>query len=278
MFDPQNDECAFVLKLFYQWYNDRTSEKSSYAEYAARKVNDATPSKAQDIKISYNTVLTNSDSSSSVYELKVRYDGAKDDAFINCAVVNDNIYLDFYQVIKDDAGTFYKALSATTAITVSESYYKDELISLYTDNNNNTFEIRYWISNMDFSEDKAYFENEGERYYVDKFIRCGGRVYTCTTGRSTKIRNFKKTDINKMNLVYDKDKVIAAVNKVYLTRVSTEGGKAFVLNAEENNKRKKDPPKPLFPVSDIDFHWKEISELEKYNPVTWNRRNIDLGK
>ena len=46
----------------------------------------------------------------------------------------------------------------------------------------------------------------------------------------------------------------------------------------ENNKRRKDPPKPLFPVSEIDFHWKEITELEKYNPFTWNRRNIDLGK
>lgn len=81
------------------------------------------------------------------------------------------------------------------------------------------------------------------------------------------------------NMTSDSEGTIFALGKEYLIKVP-EGVNHDDLQkiVDENNKRRKDPPKPLFPPSQINFHWKEISELEKYNPYTWNRRNIDLGK
>ena len=52
MFSNQN-EFALVLRVFYQWYNDRAAEPASFSEVKSRDRNNTTKSPAEDIQIQY---------------------------------------------------------------------------------------------------------------------------------------------------------------------------------------------------------------------------------
>ena len=83
----------------------------------------------------------------------------------------------------------------------------------------------------------------------------------------------------------DSDGGLLAFGEPYLIKVP-EGSEragvisstAFLNSIEDNNKRRHPAPKALFPPVFPKYHWKEISELEKYNPSTWNKRNLDIHK
>ncbi|MBR1722984.1 MAG: hypothetical protein IJ727_10970, partial [Treponema sp.] len=69
MFSNEN-EFALVLRVFYQWYNDRAAEPASFAEIKTRDRNDATISPSQEISIRYITVVENPSKTDGVYELE----------------------------------------------------------------------------------------------------------------------------------------------------------------------------------------------------------------
>ncbi len=286
-------EFAVVLRVFYGWYDERTSEASGYKEIKARDRNDATSKEAEDISITYRTIFENSSRSAGAYELIVKYPSIKETVSIPICVIGGKIYLDFlikgtasatdffdsaeYKQSSDNGG-LYRAASNADGITVSSPRFKKEVTSYFV-HEDNFYQIRYWESDMEYTYAKATFSDGDETFTVDKYLRVGDKIYQCTTGRSSKIRNIKKAVSNLGKAAHDDENTIFALGKEYLVKVPN-GQKHENLQEiiDENNKRRKDPPKPLFPPSEIDFHWKEIAELEKYNPYTWNRRNIDLGK
>lgn len=308
MFSNKN-EFAVVLRVFYQWYNDRAAEPASFSEIKSRDRNDATSNESENISVKYITILENSSKNSGIYWLSVKYPHNKENYLIPILVLDGKIYLDF--LVKGSASDssvssssslrgslssssssfeseissgFYRAassLASSSGILVSPPVFKDEVVSYFV-NGSDIYKIRYWLSGMEYSDVKASFtdeENGTKVFSVDKFLKIGANLYQCTTGRSTKIRNIEKFSNPKKTLTFDSDKIFVALGKPYLKKVPDKKNAEDLLdNVAENNKRRKPAPKPLFPPSEINFHWKEISELEKYNPYTWNRRNLDIHK
>ncbi len=135
------------------------------------------------------------------------------------------------------------------------------------------------VSQEEIWNTKAVFSDGDKNFLVDKYIQNGNILYTCCTGRSTNIRNIKKTKVSNFSFKVNEEHTICVLEKELLTKIESHG---TIENLQkivfEQNSKKKPAPKQVFPPSFIDFHWKEISELEKYNPYTWNRRNIDLHK
>ena len=306
MFSLDN-QFSLVLRVFYQWYSDRASEPASFREIKSRDRNNATKSSADEINLKFITVYENSSKTAGVYEISVKYPGEKESVLIPVCVIEGKLYLDF--LIKNSAADtdsqinsekqdksgqkensenkkdgFYRAASSASGITISAPVFKKEVVS-YLLNGKDIYRIRYWLSEMEYSYAKASFtdeDNGGKTFLVDKFLRIGTDVFQCTTGRSSKIRNVEKVSVPQKETALDDSGEIIAFGKPYLIFVpgsGTENDSEILLsNVEKSNRLKKKAPAPLFHVSEIDFHWKEISELEKYNPYTWNRRNLDVHK
>lgn len=300
-------EFAVVLRVFYQWYNDRAAEPASFSEIKSRDRNDATSTQNEDISVKYITIAENPSKTAGIYNFSVKYPHNKENYLIPVCVIDGKIYLDF--LIKGSASDFssssssrgslssssssenpeselssgfYRAASSvasSSGILISQPVFKNEVVSYFV-NGSDIYKIRYWLSGMEYSDIKASFtddENGTKVFTVDKFLKIGSNLYQCTTGRSTKIRNIEKTSRPKKKLTFDSDKIFVALGEPYLAKVPDKTSAEDLLeNVAENNKKRKPAPKPLFPVSEIDFHWKDISELEKYNPYTWNRRNLDI--
>ena len=297
---------SVVLRVFYAWYDDRASEPSSFREIKTRDRNDAESSSPEDISVRCRTVFENESKNAGVYELELIYPGAvystgkvarRESLFVPIAVIEGKIYLDFLvnpdlesengnvRVVKSDSDAgYWGCASNADGITISPPRFKKEVNSYYVlkedDGGDVVYKLRYWKSGMDYDPNAVATFTDGKKTFeVPKFLKIGSHLYQCTTGRGTKIRNIEKTTSMPEGVVYDSDFSICAFGNPYLVRVPNGETKEDLLAiVTENNKRRKDPPKPIFPVSEINFHWKEITELEKYNPFTWNRRNIDLGK
>ncbi len=299
---------SVVLRVFYAWYDDRAAEDSSFREIKTRDRNDAEARTPEDISVRCRTLFENESKNAGVYELELIYPSAvyssgkvarKESLFVPIAVIDGKIYLDFLvnpdvesengvvRVVKSTSNAgYWGCASNADGITISPPRFKKEVHSYYVlknedgSGNDAVYRLRYWKSGMDYDPNAvATFTDGNKTFEVPKFLKIGAHLYQCTTGRGTKIRNIEKTTSMPSEVVYDSDFSICAFGKPYLVRVPNGETKEDLLAiVTENNKRRKDPPKPIFPVSEINFHWKEITELEKYNPFTWNRRNIDLGK
>ena len=301
---------SVVLRVFYAWYYDRAAEDSSYREIMTRDINDAESDEPEDISVKCRTIFENESKNAGVYELELVYPAAvystgkkarRESLFVPVAVIDGKIYLDFYvnpnvieengipRVTKNDSNAgFWGCASNADGITISPPRFKQEVSSYYVFKNadssgsaaEDVYKLRYWKSGMDYDANAvATFTDGTKTFEVPKFLKIGSDLYQCTTGRGSKIRNIEKMTSMPQDSVYDSDFSICAFGKPYLVKVPNGNGKENLLEiVAENNKRRRDPPKPPFPVKQIDFHWKEITELEKYNPFTWNRRNIDLGQ
>ncbi|MBQ0051783.1 MAG: hypothetical protein KBT11_06940 [Treponema sp.] len=291
MFSNEN-EFALVLRVFYQWYNDRAAEPASFRQLKTRDRNNTTITPSEEIEVKFKTIVENPSKTAGVYELCVKYPYFKENVFIPVCVINGNLYLDF--LIKDSAQItdfgrqrtaenanesregFYRSASSANGITIAQPIFQKEVVSYFV-NGKDIYKIRYWLSEMEYNYSQASFSDGEKIFFVDKYLRIGSSVYQCTTGRSTKIRNSEKITKFEKETVYDNEGGILAFGKPYLTLVPNQNTKEQLMaNVEENNKRRKPAPKPLFPVPEIKFHWKDISDLELYNPSTWNKRNLDI--
>ncbi|MBQ4377798.1 MAG: hypothetical protein II821_01170 [Treponema sp.] len=303
MFSDEN-EFALVLRVFYQWYNDRAAEPPKFSELKSRDRNNTTKSPAEDIQIKYITIFENSSHTAGVYELSVKYPYEKNPVFIPVCIIDGKIYLEF--LIKNSASVtdlqqtdafsdatnnsepengFYRSASNADGISISVPVFQKEVLSYFISESGEIYRLRYWLSEMEYSYAKATFSDGDKIFSVDKYLRIGSAVYQCTTGRSSKIRNIQKLSKFDKVTVSDSDGMIMAFGEPYLIKVPEKDDRgslisstAFLNTIEDNNKRRKPAPKPLFPPTFPKYRWKEITELEKYNPSTWNKRNLDIHK
>lgn len=293
LFSNEENDFAVVLRLFCGWYDDRSAEPASFSELKSRDRNDANSRKTDNIEVSYKTVFENTEKSAGVYELVIKYPGQKETYSVPVCVINGSIYTDF--MIRDSALLtdfgqserlqeddtlvgFWRSASNADGIKISSPIYEKEVRSFYVVDNG-VYHIRYWKSGMDYTYEKATFSDGNQLFSVDKYLRIGNDVYQCTTGRSTKIRNIEKSPELPQNIVFDSENKICAFGQPYMLKVpAKDGAKAFTEIVAEHNVRRRDPPKPLFPPSQINFHWKEIDELRMYLPETWTKRNLDIHK
>ncbi len=274
LFAGEEGEFSCVLRVFYRWYDDRAAEPPSFAQISTRSKNDATAPRGENIKIRFATTSENSAGTAGAYELEVKYPGRKDPVYIPVAVINGNIYLNFYVKQQFDNGKYALCeTGAASGITISPPIIRNELLSYFVDGSN-VYHIRYWESEMDFSDDQAEFSDDIMIHALNKFISTAGKVFTCATGRSTRIRNIQKSGHLPENLICDEESLIFASGKPYLSYVPDSGTRETLLQrVKSDNSRMAPQPKPLFPPSNLDFHWKEIHELEKYNPFIKQLRN-----
>ena len=290
-FNDQAPSFSLILRVFYTWYDDRASEPASYSQLTARSSNDTTTRNAEYIQIKYKTLVENKNKTSGAYELELQYSSTKEKTYIPICVIDNKLYLNFFlkssnfnsqnteTATQNNTDSYYLVEKGTSSgIKIIPPLQKKELLSYVVDGNN-IYHIRYWLSNMENDNSMAEFTDEKKTFFVDKYITSGGNTYTCTTGRSSKIRNIQKSFSLDENIISDEEKIIFAKGEPYLLLAEKTNNPSKYLNiAEEQNKKRAPLPPPPFPPSQINFHWKEISELEKYNPYTWNKRNLDIHK
>lgn len=290
LFSGTDGDFSCVLRVFYKWYDDRASEPPEYAQITSRDRNDASSKSAEHIQIKYGTLFENAEKSAGAYELAVKYPGNAETVFIPLCVIGGKLYLDFYLRIDVFSGEdeyqdenvqahpyFLLKRGISSGIKIIPPVQEEDFFSYLVDGNA-FFQIRYWISDMEYSSDFAEFSAGGKTYSVHKHVFAAGKIFTCVTGRSKKIRNVRKIDALPA-FVSDDEQVIFAHPNSYLVYVPGSGEAEELFDIVKKDNSKKAPPqKPPFSPEKIDFHWKEISELEKYNPYTWNRRNIDIHK
>lgn len=279
LFDTESENegnAAVVLRVYDKWYNDRTAEPLSYKESANRTRNSATGNEAEHIATKIVPL-----ESGNAWEVNARYGKrADDETIIPVAVIGKSMYLNF--LIKEDTeegeesgGTFYRGVRGQSAIRACPMPSIGEVYSYYV-TKDATYRLRYWPIDLTASEksgNKAAFTDEGVVYTVPSQVVSLGRVFTCVTGRSAKIRNIEKLPASFLNGEKSSDGKIIALGAPSMTRVgeeavSGETSRDTLLRiVSEANRRRCPPPKPLLPPSSVDWHIDLINSLEEGNAV-----------
>ena len=180
---------------------------------------------------------------------------------------------------------FWQDNGNASGILISPPYTSKELLSYYI-TNDSVYHIRYWQTDMEYDPTaEAVFSDGNNRYTVKKHLLVGGLVYTCVPGRGTKIRNIEKSNSlpekYTLNSVIVSQRVtnsdgstgitsyetatICALGDPYLSL--TDGKQTIEQLVLAANSRHIPLPKPLFPPSNLDFHWDIIRDLRKYNKL-----------
>lgn len=295
LFGKDGNEFAAVLRVFSGRYADRAAEPAAYAEYATRDRNDATSRAAEHIEISYITIAENASHTAGAYELQILYPGSREYAYVPLAVIGGDIYLDF--LVKGSArdgdyavlppvtadGTpnlegFWRDCGAAAGLLVSPPSIKKERTGYYF-SGGTFYHIRYWETDMPYTYEQAGFTDGDQSFVVDKYVRSAGKVYTNCTGRRTQIRNIKKSSELPGTAHFDRDGVICAFGSPYLVRLDGRENRADLQQlTDETNAAPRPPRKPVFPVTFPDVRWPDYDALDIYDPATWNRRMLDVGK
>lgn len=295
LFGKDGNEFAAVLRVFSGRYADRAAEPAAYAEYATRDRNDATSSAAEHIEISYITIAENASHTAGAYELQILYPGSREYAYVPIAVIGGDIYLDFlvkgsardgdYAVLPPvtadgtpDLEGFWRDCGAAAGLLVSPPSIKKERTGYYF-SGGTFYHIRYWETDMPYTYEQADFTDGDQSFVVDKYVRSAGKVYTNCTGRRTQIRNIKKSSELPGTAHFDRDGVICAFGSPYLVRLDGRENRADLQQlTDETNSAPRPPRKPVFPVTFPDVRWPDYDALDIYDPATWNRRMLDVGK
>lgn len=265
-------------------------------------------------------VLVAEGANSGAWDMVVRFSGHKlggeDTYHIPIAVIGNKLFLDF--AIKTEDSDSLPPSSLLNGVTIQaenllDGYWRsvgnangilacppvtsNELVS-YLISPGAIYHIRYWRTDMPYNpEAEAVFTDGNASFSVPKHLSAADKIYTCTVGRRTTIRNIDKSDgfsePHELNSVLVHKHVldengndttytvrtatILVFGEPYLTL--TEGTRTMKEIIAENNARKHPAPKPLFPIqgtrhSVLDFDWSIVENP----PKSFNRRMLDLGK
>lgn len=297
---------SILLKTFYGWYLDRTAEPESFSS-EARFLNDSTCPEAERIRVEFRPLLRVADSGGgaqgegSAWEIFVRYPGVREPAIIPLAIIGGNLYLNFAIKLSaaenenlesetnenvsgenqsDELLGFWCSLVPTDGVKVSIPTSGENIYSTYI-TRDAVYTIRYWKTEMEYSQDKAFFSDGGKTFSVVKHIQSGGKNFTCANGRSVTIRNVQKTRARPEIYELDSSATICGLGEPYLKRVQNANSVQVVAQIVRDAMSKKAPnPDPPFPPSNLDFHMDEIYRLEEGNLIiqSLRNRNKDFGK
>ena len=269
---------TIILKTFYGWYLDRTAEPP-YFDKTSRTRNVATVSAPENIKIEYRPLIVNEKSGSeagngSVWELFIHYPGYREPFIIPVAVIDGSLYLDFSirldgnaESPEDELSGFWCGIGKASGIKVSAPHTYENIDSLYI-TPDGVYHIRYWLTDMEYSTENAFFSDDGKTYSVVKHIKSAGRVYTCTSGRSVTIRNISKASERPSVYALDSSHSICGYGEPYLKKTSDQAGEEALLEiVRKANARRAPDPDPPFPPSNLDWHMDEINALEAGNEL-----------
>ncbi|QTQ16337.1 hypothetical protein [Treponema parvum] len=286
--DSKNSSYAAVmLKTLYGWYYDRAAEPEKFSENK-RDLNSVTALDAESVLAEFSDTCraeaefrtVSEDENSGVWEVRLTY-ADRSFADVPVAVIDGKLYLNFWirdkSVNLSEDNLFYgywKGAGRASGITASEPFISRELTSFYIVDDS-VYHIRYWQTDMEYSPLAASFSDGEKTFYVAKHIASASKIYTCVSGRSVRIRNVERSPFDVSSYTFDSSYSICALGEPYM--VLRKGASEAVSEIEmtnayaelavsANSRRKPDPP-PLFPPSDLNWHWDDIFRLEKDNPL-----------
>lgn len=257
----QKEPAHIFLKLFYQWYYDRTAEPSF--DVPERPRNDATSEVAEEISVAFEPIIE-ANQDSGAWNVSLYYPGFNETVIVPVAVFNGQMYIDFMIAFEDfEENTLQlQAASNASGITVNLPLIDKEVFSLFN-TGNSLYKVRYWQTNMDYEQEtQAVFGDSKGEYTVPKHLQIGKTTYTCVPGRGTRIRNIEQLPFENEGYTQSPDGRIWVSDVPYLTLLSEDIGELYT-EVEEANSRQRPPRKPPLPRPDVDFHYDVIDELRK---------------
>ena len=280
-------DIALILKTYYGWFYDRTAEPEDWASSPERFLCTATTKEAERLTVTAENLLNrppryDADGNavpydSGAWELVVKYNGKKRyETRIPVAVIGNELYLDF--VLRNSStdaitagGTeldgYWQGVCRRESIRIAPYPRVSEIRSYYV-SGGDMYALRFWETTMPYTDDLASFDDTGKTFSVAKHIVSNASVFTCVTGRSNRIRNTVKRPLDFGDYKLDETGTICAFGKPYMTKVVGKDSAPELMHiVAEANSRRKDPPPPLFPPSDLNWHWDLITLLEKDNAL-----------
>ena len=233
----EEDEIVIFLKAFYGLYIDRAAEPESYSQQYERKRNSATHKTPEHVhyKIFQLKKSPSKDEENfqpDCWEIELDYSKYQKN-YVQVAVIDGKMYLNFY--IQDSSDkNYYRGNSFSKGFLASEQNVKNDICCLYiisegqSDSSNSStidsqiFDIRYWLTDMDYSSEKVGVTYDDKTFYVDRHIKSGDKIYSSVSGKSKKVRNVLKPAafINE-NYIFNQDRSVLITDKEpYLVKLA----------------------------------------------------------
>ena len=259
--DDENPFFIVVLKTYYGWYYDRASEPVTVSDVQARTPNAATHKDPEIIPYKLNEL-------GDAFQISTSYSKHHSDT-TTFAIVDDKIYLNPYTLIVDDmtvsagpstgSGTadigsgstyFYRGYQSSLGFLMYEQA-TDHNITLLIVDGEKYYDVRYWLTDMDYDPSYVTFKYKEDTYSVPKHLQADGENYSCVNGRSKKVRNTMPSFLlSDSNIIYNKDKTVMIKDtEPYLTKLTDKQTIQDLMQIiNEANARRKPDPEPIFPV------------------------------
>lgn len=276
---PEKKYIWIYLKTFYGWYLDRAAEKTTRenSNYKYDR-NNTVFRDIQNITIDFKPLIQSENCNA--FEIILTYPTYKESLSIPVCIIDGKLYLDFAiktnSVLFNDVNQLEKnnflygswsRVALVSGIKVSKPIISENIISMYVADDC-VYYIRYWKTNMPYSEQMAIFSDGEKKYEVPKHIRSAGNIYTCVTGRSLVIRNVSKKAVFSENYVINEEHNVIAFGNPYLKKISENCQLSDMMKIVNTTNAKKAPnPNPPFEPRELDFHLEEINELELNNQI-----------
>ncbi len=295
IFFEQNDEnepeLVVILKTYYGWYLNRAAEPAEYSKKESRVRNTANARNAEHIKI--QNIDTKEIENSLYGSLDLRFSTWQKNT-VPFLILDDKIYLKYFVLDQKDksdtnGSLFYRGIAPSKGFMISPQNLPKNITGYIIDGDK-LYDVRYWQTDMDYSQDYITFEYKDDSYQIPKHLRSCETNYSCVSGRSKKVRNtVKPFEYKKENYIFNDDSSVFTYNEEpYLKKLADKDTFEELMKIVKaaNSRRKPDPPS-LFPESDIDWHWDLIDQLESGNLIiqevrqrqkAFSPRGKDLGR
>ena len=298
LFIGENGDFSVILKLYNGWYFDRFSQNDKFEEKNTRERNAAS---------SREPVIVNADFENiseienfPAFEM-VLYEKSRLIQKIPVALSDDKIYLKFWiriPTVNDEDGIngkevtvssletksippdqaeqytntqgffgYWQAINTAENIRISEMN-RNESIYSYFILPEAVYRLRFWKTDMTYDGNtKAAFTDDENLFRINKHIFSGNQTFTCTSGRSLRIRNVQKFSTLPFECKTDETGFLLLEGDADFIKCNESSKEELLQIVKEANSRRKPDPPLLFPEKELDFHWDLIDTLEKDNKI-----------
>ncbi|MBO4533010.1 MAG: hypothetical protein J5726_04860 [Treponema sp.] len=241
--DDENPFLIVVLKTYYGWYYDRAAEPLNLSDVQARTPNAATHKDPEVIPYKLNEL-------GEAFQITINYSKHNSDT-TTFAIVDDKIYLNALTLISFDNDVYlYRGYQYSDGFLMYEQP-TDQNITLLIVDGDKYYDVRYWLTDMDYDPSYVTFKYKNDTYSVPKHLEADGTNYSCVNGRSKKVRNTMPSFlISEANIFYNEDKTVMIKDtEPYLTKLTDKQTIEDLMQIiNEANARRKPDPEPIFPV------------------------------
>ena len=257
--DDENPELVIILKEYYGWYYDRAAEPLSYKDKEVRTPNAASHKDPEVIPFTINNL---GDDHQGAYQMSIPYSKHSSD-ITTFAIIDDKIYLNPLTLIVEDPSNpslrgaerrsnpqLYRGYQHSNGFLMYEQA-TDQNITLLIIDGSKYYDVRYWLTDMDYDPGYVNFTYKDDSYSVPKHLFADGTNYSCVSGRSKKVRNTMPSfNLTDSSIIYNNDKsVMIKDSQPYLTKLTDKKTIEDLMQIiKEANSRRKPDPQPIFPV------------------------------